>query len=231
MALLTCEQLTLGYENGIVAEDLSFCVEPGDYLCILGENGSGKSTLLKALLGLKRPGRGRVYLGDGLKQTEIGYLPQQTEVQKDFPASVLEVVLSGCLHQRGLLPFYGKREKKRALFELERLGLSGRAGACYRELSGGQQRRVLLARALCAAQKLLVLDEPTAGLDPETTAQMYDMIEALNREGLTILMVTHDVPGALRYAKHILHMQKGHMCFGTREDYLNNHPAGGEGNA
>ena len=224
MALLTCEDLTLGYENHVLIQDLSLEVVAGDYLCVLGENGSGKSTLMKALLGLKKPMRGRVVLGDGMRQQDIGYLPQQTAAQRDFPASVMEVVLSGCLADRGLKPFYGKKEKASAQAQMERLGIWHRAGDCYRDLSGGQQRRVLLARALCAAKRLLVLDEPTAGLDPAVTADMYQLVEELNREGLTILMVTHDVDGALKYARHILHMQKGHVCFGDREAFLHNHP-------
>ncbi len=224
MALLRCENLTLGYEHQVLLENLSLNVAAGDYLCVLGENGAGKSTLMKAMLGLKKPMRGRVVLGDGMRQTDIGYLPQQTAAQRDFPASVMEVVLSGCLHDRGLRPFYGKKEREMARAQLERLGILSRAEDCYRDLSGGQQRRVLLARALCAAKKLLVLDEPTAGLDPVATAEMYQIVKELNEEGLTIVMVTHDVDGALHYARHILHVQKGHVCFGDRDAFLHNHP-------
>ena len=211
MAQLTVENLALGYENTTLIQELSFTVQAGDYLCIVGENGSGKSTLLRTLLGLQPPLHGSVTLGDGLKQTEIGYLPQQTEVQRDFPASVREIVRSGCLGRMGARPFYGREEKRRAEEAMERLGVSTLAERCYRELSGGQQQRVLLARALCAAEKLLLLDEPVAGLDPRATDGMYRQIRRLNDEGVTIIMVTHDVQEAMRDADHILHI--GGSCF------------------
>ena len=206
MALLTVENLALGYENTTLIQELSFTVQAGDYLCIVGENGSGKSTLIRTLLGLQPPLGGSVTLGEGLKQTEIGYLPQQTEVQRDFPASVREIVLSGCLGRMGGRAFYGKEEKRRAQEAMERLDVTALAARCYRELSGGQQQRVLLARALCAAEKLLLLDEPVAGLDPRATDEMYKQIRRLNDEGVTIIMVTHDVQAAMRYADHILHI-------------------------
>ena len=211
MAQLTVENLALGYENTTLIQELSFTVQAGDYLCIVGENGSGKSTLLRTLLGLQPPLHGSVTLGDGLKPTEIGYLPQQTEVQRDFPASVREIVRSGCLGRMGARPFYGREEKRRAEEAMERLGVSALAERCYRELSGGQQQRVLLARALCAAEKLLLLDEPVAGLDPRATDGMYRQIRRLNDEGVTIIMVTHDMQEAMRDADHILHI--GGSCF------------------
>ena len=221
MALLTCENLTLGYEGRKVIEGLSFTVEAGDYLCIVGENGSGKSTLMKTILKLKTPLSGRVMTGEGLKQTEIGYLPQQTVVQRDFPASVREIVLSGCLGRCGARPFYSKEEKRLAQENMEKMGVNDLAGRCYRELSGGQQQRVLLARALCATRKLLLLDEPVAGLDPKVTADMYALIERLNREdGITVIMISHDVSAAVNYAKHILHIGHRPLFFGTTEEYL-----------
>ena len=190
MALITCQDVTLGYENTRVAEHLSFTVEEGDYLCIVGENGSGKSTLMKTLLGLRAPLAGHIAFGDGLRKNEIGYLPQQTPIQRDFPASVQEVVLSGCLARCGLRPFYSKEEKALAARNMERLGITPLARRCYRELSGGQQQRVLLARALCATRKLLLLDEPVAGLDPKVTAELYDLIAELNRaDGITVIMI------------------------------------------
>ncbi len=220
MALLTCRDLTLGYEGTKVVEGLSFTVEHGDYLCIVGENGSGKSTLMKTILRLKAPLSGSILTGDGLKQNEIGYLPQQTAVQRDFPASVREIVLSGCLNRCGLRPYYSKEEKRLAAANMEKLGIIGLASACYRELSGGQQQRVLLARALCATRKLLLLDEPVAGLDPKVTADMYGLIERLNRDdGITVIMISHDV-AAVRYARHILHIGHKPLFFGTTADYL-----------
>lgn len=227
MALITCKDLTLGYESIPVARHLSFTVEEGDYLCILGENGSGKSTLMKTLLGLQAPLAGSVTYGDGLRQNQIGYLPQQTPLQRDFPASVQEVVLSGCLGRCGWRPFFSQEEKALAARNMERLGITGLARRCYRELSGGQQQRVLLARALCATQKLLLLDEPAAGLDPKVTAGLYDLIADLNRkDGLTILMISHDMAAAARYASRILHLGEGQtLFFGTAAEYRTS-PAG-----
>ncbi len=219
MPLLTVRDLTLGYEGRPVAEDLNFTVNEGDYLCIVGENGSGKTTLVKTLLGLQKPLKGEIRVGDGLRKNEIGYLPQQTVVQKDFPASVREIVLSGCQSRCGLRPFYRRADRKRAAENMARMGVSDLANRCYRELSGGQQQRVLLARALCAAERVLLLDEPVSGLDPVVTAEMYRLIEDLNRDGVTVLMISHDVGAALRYASHILHVGKT-VFFGTREEYL-----------
>lgn len=176
MAQLTCENLTLGYEGREIISDLSFSVNSGDYLCIVGENGSGKSTLMKTILGLHSPMKGKITTGDGLKQTEIGYLPQQTLVQKDFPASVREIVISGFQGKCGLRPFYTKEEKRQALENMKKMRIDDLQKRCYRELSGGQQQRVLLARALCATKSMLLLDEPVAGLDPRVTAEMYSMI-------------------------------------------------------
>jgi len=220
MSLITCRDVSLGYEGNIVVEDLNFTVNAGDYLCILGENGSGKSTLMKALAGLKTPETGEITIGDGLQKNKIGYLPQQTVVQKDFPASVREIVISGCLNRCGLRPFYGKEEKKLAESNMEKLGILNLAKRCYRELSGGQQQRVLLARALCATHKILLLDEPVAGLDPKVTMEMYQLVRHLNRDdGITILMISHDI-AAVEYASHILHVSYRPLFYGTREDYL-----------
>lgn len=221
MALLTCKDVSLGYENTTVVGGLNFEVEPGDYLCIVGENGSGKSTLMKTLLRLQAPLSGQILTGDGLEQNQIGYLPQQTLVQKDFPASVYEIVLSGCLNRCGLRPFYTKKEKQLATENMKKMGICDLADRCYRELSGGQQQRVLLARALCATQKLLLLDEPVAGLDPKVTAEMYEQIETLNKAyGITVIMISHDISAAVKYASHILHIGHKPLFFGTKEDYL-----------
>ncbi|MBR4393469.1 MAG: metal ABC transporter ATP-binding protein [Oscillospiraceae bacterium] len=219
MAFLTVQNLSLGYESHSIVTGLSFTVNAGDYLCIVGENGSGKTTLMRTLLRLQEPMGGQILFGDGLRQNEIGYLPQQTVVQKDFPASVREIVLSGCLGRCGLRPFYSKEEKQLAEANKARMGIPDLAERCYRELSGGQQQRVLLARALCATQKLLLLDEPVTGLDPVATAEMYDLIAGLNREGVTILMISHDIGAAVRYASHILHIGDS-VFFGTKDEYL-----------
>ena len=218
MAQIICDNLTLGYENTQLLTGLSFQVNAGDYLCIVGENGSGKSTLVRTLLGLQPPAGGTIRFSDGLSAREIGYLPQQTEVQRDFPASVREIVLSGCQSRMGLRPFYQREERALAESNMEKLGIQNLAEHCYRELSGGQQQRVLLARALCATRKLLLLDEPVSGLDPFATNEMYHLIAGLNDEGISIIMVSHDIDAALRYASHILHIG-GSTFFGTAADY------------
>ena len=219
MPLLSFNDLTIGYENNIVMSDLSFTIEKGDCLVILGENGAGKSTLLKTMLGLIKPLKGKIIFDTEVKRTEIGYLPQQTVVQRDFPASVWEVVLSGCLAKNGLKPFYSKKDKELAKENIEKLELKGFEKRCYRELSGGQQQRVLLARALCSSNKILVLDEPVTGLDPKVTAQLYEIIRSLNKDGITIIMISHDM-SALEDASKVLHL--GHETFfGTKEEYLN----------
>ena len=220
MAQLTCQNLTVGYDGRAVLQDLHFEVNAGNYLCIVGENGSGKSTLMKTILGLQAPIGGRILTGDGLRKNEIGYLPQQTQAQKDFPASVREIVLSGCQGRCGSRPFYSKEEKRLAEENIGKMGIGSLTKRCYRELSGGQQQRVLLARALCATRKMLLLDEPVSGLDPRVTAEMYGLIETLNREeGITVMMISHDISAALKYASHILHIGDS-VFFGTKADYL-----------
>ncbi len=219
MSLIQCVDLRLGYDSKQIVENLTFCVNSGDYLCILGENGSGKSTLMRTVLGLQRPLSGSLQYGDGLRPREIGYLPQQTAAQKDFPASVYEVVLSGCLNKSGLRPLYSASQKAMARENMQRLGIESLEKRCYRELSGGQQQRVLLARALCASSKLLLLDEPVSGLDPQVTADMYGIIAELNRHGMAVVMITHD-PEAVQYASHILHIAHKPKFFGKVSDYL-----------
>lgn len=218
MALLKCINLTLGYNSKIILENLNFEVTKGDYLCILGENGSGKTTLMKNLLHLLKPISGTIQTGDGLLHDEIGYLPQQTDVQRDFPASVKEIVLSGCQSRCKKRPWYNFEEKNLAEKIMKQLEITNLSKKCYRELSGGQQQRVLLARALCATQKMILLDEPTTGLDSQATEEMYSLIKKLNDSGITIIMISHDVEAALKYAKHILHIGKK-IFFGDIKDY------------
>lgn len=220
MPQLLCQNLAVGYDGKTVVSGLNFEVCAGDYLCIVGENGAGKSTLVKTLMQLQSPLSGSIRFGDGLQKKEIGYLPQQTIVQKDFPASVQEIVRSGCQTRCGLRPFYSREEKQLAADAMRKMQVEGLRKRCYRELSGGQQQRVLLARALCAARKMLLLDEPAAGLDPKVTAELYSLIEKLNREdGVTILMISHDIHAAVRYASHILHIGQ-EVFFDTKEAYL-----------
>lgn len=220
MPQIKCDNLTLGYGSREILSGLSFEVNAGDYLCIVGENGSGKTTLMKTLLGLTKPLAGSIAFGDGVTARKIGYLPQQTDVQRDFPASVKEIVLSGCLGRDGFKPFYTRADKELAQRSMERMNIADLSRRCYRELSGGQQQRVLLARALCATQKILLLDEPVAGLDPKVTAEMYELIESLNQnDRVTVIMISHDVDKALQYASHILHIGSD-VFFGTRNAYL-----------
>lgn len=219
MTLIQCCDLSLGYEGKCVLSHLELSVQEGDYLAIVGENGAGKSTLLKGILGLIRPTGGHIHFH--LPPKEIGYLPQQTPIQRDFPASVMEVVLSGLLAAKGFAPFYTRADRETALAKLRLLGAEDLANRCYRELSGGQQQRVLLARALCAAGELLILDEPVTGLDPAAAQELYRTLEYLNKqEGIAIVAVTHDIRSALRYADHILHAGHGTYFFGTAADYL-----------
>ena len=218
--LLKCEHVGFGYENQDAVLDVNLEVNEGDYICIVGENGSGKSTLMKGILGLLKPTSGRIEYSEELKKAGIGYLPQQTLVQRDFPASVREIVLSGCQSRCGWRPFYNKEEKMVAQRAMEKMMIQDLADQCYRELSGGQQQRVLLARALCAAQKILLLDEPVSGLDPRVTAEMYQLIRNLNKkDGITIIMISHDIAAAVKYATHILHIGE-HCFFGTKKQYL-----------
>ena len=219
--LLDCREVSLGYEGRAIWEGLTFQVRAGDYLCIVGENGSGKSTLLKSLLGLLRPMKGEIVLDRSLRAGAIGYLPQQTRAQRDFPATVTEVVRSGFLSGRGAHFFYTPQEKSRALMHMGKLGILELKDRCYRVLSGGQQQRVLLARALCAAGELLVLDEPVTGLDPAAAQDLYRTLDYLNKkEGLAIIMVTHDLHSALPYATAILHAGHGDWFYGDAAAYL-----------
>ena len=226
MALITCRGLAFAYGAETVLSGVDFAVEAGDYLCIVGENGSGKSTLVKGLLGLKEPSAGSITLGGGLQRREIGYLPQQTALQRDFPASVFEVVLSGRLNSLGRRCFYSKADRAEAERELERMGMAEFKNRCYQDLSGGQQQRVLLARALCATKKLLLLDEPVAGLDPVATAEIYNLLKLINLcDGVPVVMVSHDVNAAMRYATHILQLGHTQLYFGSVHDYVHSDAA------
>ena len=221
MSQIECKDVSVKYENQVVLEDISFSIEQGDYLCIVGENGSGKSTLVKTILGLENSKSGQIVFGEGLNKNEIGYLPQQTQAQKDFPASVYEVVLSGCLNSKGFSPFYSMKDKKLANEMIKSLGIENIKRKSFRELSGGQQQRVLLARALCATKKIIILDEPITGLDPTVTREMYSLIKEINKKGITIIMVSHDINFAVNNASKILHLKKNIKFFGNTEDYAN----------
>ena len=219
--LIVCRDLSLGYEGLSVLNHLNLRVRSGDYLCVVGDNGSGKSTLLRGLLGLLPPLSGTIERAAELERGAVGYLPQQTRAQRDFPATVEEVVLSGCLNRKGLRFFYTAAQRSRALMNMGKLGVLELRGKSYRDLSGGQQQRVLLARALCAASRLLILDEPVTGLDPAAAQDLYKTLNYLNRkEGMAVVMVTHDLRPALRDAGTVLHIGHGGTFLGTPEEYL-----------
>jgi len=220
MALITLENVTMSYEGVKVIDNLNLTVESGDYLCVVGENGSGKTTLLKGLLGLKKLDEGKILFSEDLSCKEIGYLPQQTDMQKDFPTSVREVVRSGRIGSSSFKSFYSTKDKKIADDAMEKLEIKNLAKKCYHDLSGGQQQRVLLARAICAGEKLLILDEPVSGLDSNATYEMYDVIERLNRDGVTIVMISHDISKVTEASDHILHLgQQKALFIGTTDEY------------
>lgn len=228
MSLLACENVSFSYEGETVVSEINFSVTRGDYLSVVGENGSGKSTLVKGILGLLKPDTGKIVFDENVKN-KVGYLPQQTELQRDFPASVYEVVISGCQNSMGLLPFYTKKQKETVEHNLEKLKITDLKKKCYHDLSGGQQQKVLLARALCAAKSMLLLDEPVTGLDPEATYEMYSIIKELNKKDkMTVIMVSHDIEKAAYYSDYILHLQNKPLFFGKSEDYSYEKMKGGK---
>lgn len=229
MAQIECKNLAIGYGNTIIKSDITFSVNEGDYLCIIGENGCGKSTLMKTILGLQNPIDGEISFSDGTKKNDIGYLPQQTQLQRDFPASVTEVIMSGFLNKNGLKPFYSKRQKAEFETVLQNLKIESLRKKCYRELSGGQQQKVLLARALCATDKIILLDEPVAALDPTASDEFYELLAKVNSNGTTVIMISHDVNKAVKYATKVLSLNSPYF-FGTREEYFEVNQ-GGEQNA
>jgi len=220
MPILDCENLALGYGGKIVSSDICFSVDSGDFLCVMGENGSGKSTLLKVLLKMMPPVSGRIATDDKFWKNGVGYLPQQTIAQKDFPASVREVVRSGFVNNSKMNPFFSKSEKSAAEGNMSKLGIANLANKSFRDLSVGLQQRTLLARALCAAKNILLLDEPTSGLDPDASAAMYGLVAELNSGGMTVIMVSHDSEAVRTRASHILLMgSRSPLFFGKNCDY------------
>ncbi len=220
MKQIECKALAIGYDNSILADGINFSINKGDYVCIIGENGAGKTTLMKVLLNLNKPMSGDIILGEELNRKDFGYLTQQKEIQKDFPGSVKEIVISGCQSKCGIRPFYNKSEKQLAVDAMDKMKILDLANKCFRELSGGQQQRVLMARALCATSKILFLDEPVTGLDPNAITEFYNIINTLNKENqVTIVMISHDIKTSMKHASHILHVGK-QTFFGTKEEYL-----------
>lgn len=220
MKILECKKLNIGYDERSICKDISFSVESGQYICVVGENGSGKSTLLKTILGLNKAVSGKVVFDKNFNKSYVGYLPQQTEAQRDFPAIVKEVVLSGFINRMGFRPFYNKNEKDKAMLICKELGVADLLNKSYRELSGGQQQRVLLARALCATDELLVLDEPTNALDVRSRKKLYELIADLNKKGLTIIMVSHNLEDVIQDATHVVYLKDTPQFIGTKDDFL-----------
>ena len=222
MAILTCKNASFGYDGEVVLSGIDFTLCGAEYMCILGENGAGKSTLVKGILGLISPVAGEIEFGEGLRACEVGYLPQQTQVQKSFPASVLEVVLSGRINSMGMRPFYNRKDREDAVKKLELMGMKGMERRSFQEFSGGQKQRVLLARAMCAAGRLILLDEPVSGLDPAATTDLYELIADINKNmGMTVIMVSHDTQAAVKYASHIMQLSHTQLFYGTVDDYKN----------
>ena len=218
MSQIVCKNLSVGYDGKNIIENINFTVNAGDYLCIIGSNGSGKTTLIKSLLGIIPVTCGELERDKDACVGNIGYLPQQTDVQRDFPACAAEIVLSECLNKSNGV-FFGKKEKELAKSTMERLGILNLSKKSYKKLSGGQQQRVLLARALCSAEKMILLDEPVSGLDPQATGEMYELVKALNQDGMTVIMVSHDVSAVVKYATHVLCLGKAPF-FGTKEECI-----------
>lgn len=219
--LIQCTGAGFGYEHIDAVSDVTMEILPGDYIGVVGENGAGKSTFIKGLLGLLKPTSGSISMAEELKRTGVGYLPQQTAAQKDFPATVWEVVLSGTLSRAGYRPFYSREEKELARMNMEKLGIEDLKKKCFRDLSGGQKQRVLIARALCATEKLLILDEPITGLDPAAAQDLYKTLSYLNqKEGMAVVMVTHDLKAALHSARTVLHIGRSSFFLGTVDAYL-----------
>ena len=221
MSLITCKNLVVGYEGQSVTPEINFKLDAGNYLCIVGENGSGKTTLIKTLLSLMKPISGEILFGDGLTNNEIGYLPQQATIKRDFPATNFEIVLSGFIGKMKTKPFYSNDYKVKAINAMKRMQVFEFKDRSFRDLSGGQQQRVLLARAICATEKVLLLDEPVSGLDPKVTKEMYDLVKELNeKDKISIIMISHNLNDAIRYASHILHIGE-EIFFGAKDEYLN----------
>ena len=219
MKLLECKNLNIGYNHISVCKNISFTLKKGNYMCV-GDNGSGKSTLIKTLLGLEQPLSGSIVFDKKFNKNNIGYLPQQSELQKDFPAIVSEVVMTGFLNNMAFRPFYKKAEKEKAADIMRTLGIEELQFSPYRELSGGQQQRVLLARALCATNQLLVLDEPTTGLDATSVEGFYKLLKQLNEEGITVLMISHNIEKVLQFASHIVLLKNEMVFAGSKEEFL-----------
>ncbi len=213
--IIKAENLAIGYDKCPVAEHINFKINRGDYVCIIGENGAGKSTLVKTILGLIPPVGGSLEASDDIS---IGYLPQQTTLQKDFPATVKEIVMTGLLPgKKGF--FYTKKDKETAMEKLSVMGIEDLAGKNFKNLSGGQQQKVLMARALCISGDAMLLDEPVTGLDPNATDDLYEMVKKLHKKGIAIIMVSHDRNAITRDSDHIMYIGDT-FFYGTNKEFI-----------
>lgn len=217
--LLECKNLSVSFDGRPIIKDLSFTVNEKDFICIIGENGTGKSTLTNAMLGLIPITSGSIEL-HGICKSDIGYLPQKLKVENNFPASVYEIVMSGFVGKSFFNPFYTKSQKCKATDSIELLSIDSIKSRPFTELSGGQQQRVLLARAICAAEKLVLLDEPVTGLDAQSSDSFYKLIMHLNSEhGVAVIMVSHDIERSVKFAEKVLHLGTNDYFFGTVDQY------------
>lgn len=219
MNIITCKKLNIGYGEKVICKDINLSIDEGQFVCIVGENGSGKSTLLKTLLGINKPVSGKVVFDNSFNRNQVGYLPQQSDAQRDFPATVREVVLSGFLNRMGVRPFYNKREKDKAIKIMEELKVDDIINKSFKELSGGQQQKVLLARALCATDNLIFLDEPTNALDVKSRRKFYSLVSELNKSGMTVVMVSHNLDETIKYATSIIYIKDTLQFAGSKEDF------------
>lgn len=219
-SLIEVKNLTLGYGSHVVLKNLNFKIDDGDFVCVVGPNGSGKSTLIKGILGLIKPIKGNVKFNN-LKQNFIGYMPQETVVDKNFPASCYEIVLSGTLNRLGFISFYTDNEKKIANESLKLLGISDLKDKNFCDLSGGQRQKVLLARSLCATSKLLILDEPSNNLDSKSKKDLYNIVSDLNKNrGITVIMITHDLDHNNLIGNKILSLREDDVFYGETNEFI-----------
>lgn len=219
-AIITAQHLTLAYGENAVITRANFCINQGEFVCVVGANGSGKSTLIRAMLGLIKPRFGHIIYGDEVDQSTIGYLPQEAKIDQFFPATVREIVLSGALGRMGHRPFYSRSDRTDADRALSRLGLAKLAGRSFASLSGGQKQKVLLARALVATSKLLILDEPSNNLDHASRQEFYRILQDLHADGLTIIMITHDLDADDLIGDHVLSIMSGEVTKSATATYL-----------
>lgn len=219
MSLIELENVSLGYERHVVLKNLNLKISEGDFICVVGPNGSGKSTLIKGILGLIKPLKGKIKY-NGLRQNFIGYMPQETKVDANFPASVMEIVLSGTLNSIGFKPFYTKEMKELALKNLKILGIENLKNKSFADLSGGQRQKVLLARSLSATSKLLILDEPSNNLDTKSKETLYKVVKELNQNGITIIMITHDLDHDNLLGNKILSLREDNIFYGSTDAFV-----------